>query len=357
MNSAPPVFTTVVIAFVLAIVCGRWWLVNESLTDRLINRALTWDIGAVAGYGVVAGIGFPDVGQRVFMAIGFLTLSNTCGFIALLGGADQRTTWQRQRAYDSVAASAGLLVLLCAVAGEIGLFPASMRVVDWDGLLWVAADIFLIAIAVTLGRACVRELRAAAATAGETLTYWALFAVACYTVCASTYRTLHTLSGASPQDLGTAWAVGSFVMLAILATLISMPLVSALLVRAGLDRESRWCRRLRPLWHDLTAAVPEVVLPFDHEDRPGSSARLYRMTVEIRDALLHLKQYVPDPSATETTDLRTYVRDIAEAARLKQHGRPPAYPGRAVQFPAGDRTTELSSLLALSREWAADRSR
>lgn len=355
MNSAPPVFTTIVIVFVLAIVCGRWWLVNETFTDRLINRALTWDIGAVTGYGVVAVIGYPDVGQRVFMAIGFLTLSNSCGFIALLSGADQRTTWQRQRAYDSVAASAGLLVLLCAVAGEAGLFPPALRAVDWDGLLWAAADVFLIAIAVSLARACVRELRAAVATTGETLTYWALLAVACYTMCASTYRTLHTF--ASPQDLGTAWAVGSFVTLAILAALISMPLVSALLVRAGLDRESRWCRRLRPLWHDLTAAVPEVVLPPDREDRRGSSARLYRMTVEIRDALLHLKQYVPDPSGAETTDLRAYARNIAEAARLKRQGTPPTCPGRVVRFPAGDRTSELSNLLALSRAWTADRSR
>ncbi|MFE9582079.1 MAB_1171c family putative transporter [Nocardia sp. NPDC006044] len=357
MNSAPPVFTTIVSAFVLAIVCGRWWLVNETLSDRVINRALTWDIGAVAGYAAVAGIGYPDVGQRVFMAIGFLTLSNTCGFIALLGGADQRTTWQRQRAYDSVAASAGVLVLLCAVAGEAGLFPAAMRAVDWDGLLWVAVDVLLIAIAVALGRACIRELRTAAATTGETLTYWALLAVACYTVCASAYRTLHTVSGASPRDLGAAWAVGSFAMLALLAALISMPLVSAVLVRAGLDRESRWCRRLHPLWHDLTTAVPEVVLPPDREDRRGSSARLYRMTVEIRDALLHLKQYVPDPSAAGTSDLRAYARDIAAAARLKRHGTPPANPGRAVQFPAGDRTTELSNLLALSRAWVADRSR
>ncbi|MFD6160238.1 MAB_1171c family putative transporter [Nocardia sp. NPDC060256] len=356
MNSAPPVFSTIVIIFVLAIAGGRWWLVNETHADRLINRALTWDIGAVFAYGVVASIGYPDVGQRVFLAVGFLTLSSTVGFIALLGGADLRTTWRRQRGYDAVAVSAGSVVLLCSLAGELGLFPAAMRAVDWDGLLWVAADVVLISVAVALGRACLRELRTAAGTR-ETLTYWALLAVACYSACASVYRTLRTLSGASPQDMGTAWAVGAFSTLAILATLISIPLVNALLARAGLDRAGRYCRRLRPLWHDLTAAVPEVVLPLDHEDHPGSSARLYRMTVEIRDALLHLKPYVPDSSAVETTDLHAYARGISAAARLKSHGTPPTYPGRAVPFPAGDRTTELGNLLALSRAWSADRSR
>ncbi|WP_411156575.1 DUF6545 domain-containing protein [Nocardia abscessus] len=32
----------------------------------------------------------------------------------------------------------------------------------------------------------------------------------------------------------------------------------------GRDRAGRYCRRLRPLWHDLTAAVPSIVLGPDY---------------------------------------------------------------------------------------------
>ncbi|QIS01665.1 hypothetical protein F5X71_04505 [Nocardia brasiliensis] len=355
MNSAPPVFTTIVVALVLVVVCGRWWLVNETLTDRLINRALSWDIGAVFGYLFVAGAGYPDLGQRVFVAVGLLALSNSFGFVMSLGAPDLRQSWRRQRRYDTVALSVGLVVLVCAVGNELALFRGVLPAVDWDGLLWVGTDAWLIVIAVLLGRACLRELRVVGMTAREKSTYCALLAVAACSACGSVVRTLTTLSGASPQHMGAGWAVVSFTALAILALLISMPLIDALLVRAGLDRAGRCCRQLRPLWHDLTTAVPEVVLPLAPAEQRGSSARLYRMTVEIRDALLHLKQFVPDPGGGEVTDLGTYARGIAEAARLKLHGVPPSYPRQAVRLPAGDRTTELGNLLALAREWAAAR--
>ncbi|MBF6125131.1 MAB_1171c family putative transporter [Nocardia brasiliensis] len=351
MDSAPPLFTALVVALVAAIVGGRWVLVNDTIPDRLINRALTWNIGAVVGYALFASAGVGHFALRVFMSVGFLALSHTLGFVILLNGAELAATWRRQRRYNAVAVSAGLLGMFGAAAEHAELLSAPT--LDWDALLWFGVDVCLIAIAILLGRACLRELRATAATPREKLTYWALLVVACYTTAASTYRTLHTLSGASPEQMGTAWAVASFVTLTIVALLISIPLVNAVLMRAGLDREGRHCRRLRPLWHDLTTAVPEVVLPLHDGNRAGSSARLYRMTVEIRDALLHLKQFVPDPAVTETGDLGVYARGIAEATHLKLRGTPPSSPRPTVQLPADDQASELRNLLALSREWQA----
>ncbi|WP_280469905.1 MAB_1171c family putative transporter [Nocardia brasiliensis] len=355
MNSAPPVFTTIIVVLVLGVICGRWFLVNETLTDRLINRALTWDVSAVSAYAFVAGIGYPDLAQRVFLAVGFLALSNAFGFVVTLGGRDLRKGWRRQRRYDTIATLAGFVVACCAAVNEMAWFPAVLPAVDWDGVLWMAVDACLVVIAGLLGRACIRDLRIPGATTREKSTYCALLAVALYTAIASVYRSLCTLSGVSPQHMSAGWAVGSFTVLAILAMLISIPLVDAVLIHAGLDRAGRCCRQLRPMWHDLTTAVPEVVLPLAHTEHPGSNARLYRMTVEIRDALLHLKQFVPDPETGETPDLGTYARGIAEATRQKLHGMPPSYPRHAVRFPAGDRTTELRNLLALSREWASAR--
>ncbi|WP_461027878.1 MAB_1171c family putative transporter, partial [Streptomyces sparsus] len=67
-------------------------------------------------------------------------------------------------------------------------------------------------------------------------------------------------------------------------------------------------RRLRPLWSDLTAAVPEVVL---HERllRRELRLRLHRRVVEIRDALLALQPHV-------TSAQRDRADEIAEAAGL-----------------------------------------
>ncbi|WP_433601897.1 DUF6545 domain-containing protein [Nocardia sp. CA-135953] len=59
---------------------------------------------------------------------------------------------------------------------------------------------------------------------------------------------------------------------------------------AGWDRDARIYRR--PLWHDRTA-VPEIVLPADARHGADSITRLFRMTVEIRDALPHLGSCLP----------------------------------------------------------------
>ncbi|MFD6463925.1 DUF6545 domain-containing protein, partial [Streptomyces roseolus] len=78
-------------------------------------------------------------------------------------------------------------------------------------------------------------------------------------------------------------------------------------------RDSRKIRRLQPLWRDLTGAIPGIVL---HE-RPDEAARyrLYRMVVEIRDALTQLRLDVPCGADVES---------------------------------------ELENLLALARDWPTD---
>ncbi|GGM49545.1 hypothetical protein GCM10012275_20560 [Longimycelium tulufanense] len=57
-------------------------------------------------------------------------------------------------------------------------------------------------------------------------------------------------------------------------------------------QDLRTFRRLGPLWQELVAAVPHVELPEPKESRWSTDLRLYRRVIEIRDALLVLRDYV-----------------------------------------------------------------
>ncbi|MCK1795566.1 hypothetical protein MTQ01_05995 [Streptomyces sp. XM4193] len=75
----------------------------------------------------------------------------------------------------------------------------------------------------------------------------------------------------------------------------------------------RHLRRLRPLWAELTAAVPEVVLD-EGLRRHELRLRLHRRVVEIRDALLALQPYI-DP------DRRAAAREAAADAETEESER------------------------------------
>ncbi|MFB8280926.1 MAB_1171c family putative transporter [Nocardia colli] len=360
MNSAPPLFTGIMLLFVGAVVAGRWWLVNDTLSDHLINRAMTWDISGVVGFGAVTAIGYPDFAHRLFAAMGLLALSNAFGFAVLLGGADPESVRARQRKYDAIAYGCAGFELVLALADGLGLHLH--RFLDWQGALWAGTELFLAWVGLTIMRACVRELSTSASTKERTkehLLYSVLFALGFYVFIAATVSAVRTAGGASPRDPGTVSAVADFLAIGTLAALVSLPLIRALIVRAEWDRTGRQCRRLRPLWRDLTGVVPEVVLLPERTHRRGSDSQLYRMTIEIRDALLHLRRYAPD-TATGQVDraeasLGDYAIRIAHAAQIKAQGGAfavaPGHEQTGMLPIAFDRTAELRNLLALSREW------
>lgn len=66
-------------------------------------------------------------------------------------------------------------------------------------------------------------------------------------------------------------------------------------------RARRDHRRLKPLWADLTSAMPDVVLPLPATT--DMEFRLYRKTIEIRDAGLRLRVFAhPEASAWTTAE-------------------------------------------------------
>lgn len=74
-----------------------------------------------------------------------------------------------------------------------------------------------------------------------------------------------------------------------------------------------WCayRALTPLWTTLVREVPEVALP-DADFGDGIDYALYRRVIEIRDAQLALRPYIPP-------DLPGRVAEAARAANLEPH--------------------------------------
>ncbi|WP_433661859.1 DUF6545 domain-containing protein [Nocardia sp. CA-128927] len=347
MVSEPPLLIVAFVVLVGLISVGHWLLVNESVTDRLINHALAWDNGARLAFVCCAGLGHPDLGRRLFLGASVLAVSKYLGFARLLDGANPLPAAQRQRRSDGRAASFGVVVGLFTIADECGL-PLS-RAIDWETILWGAVLPFVIWTGFLLARASLGELRGGVRAARERLTYSALLVLGCYIIVSSTYNFITNSIGSTPGNSATVMAVASDVAGSLFVVLIAVPLLEALLVRARLDLEGSQCRRLHPLWHDLTAVVPEVVLPADHPR--DSSSRLYRMTVEIRDALVHLKQFMPDDSAIRPDNISRYALRIAAAAHLRRHGVPTHPPSATIHLPADNRAGELHNLLALSREW------
>ncbi|MFI7671158.1 MAB_1171c family putative transporter [Nocardia sp. NPDC049526] len=337
MNSVPVAPVVVIVGFVAAITIGRWFLVDETLSDRLINRALAWDLVGLLVFICVGRLGRAHLALDLFTIFGALAVANVFGFARLLDGTDARTAARRQRTYDGIAAAAGCVVLVGMLAGRE----------DWGPTVWSLTAVPTAWSGLLMTRACVRELRTAETPVKERLTYGALLFVAVYAVVSTVVSLVRTANGTRPDEPGLIWAIGTYATLVLLTALIAIPLWNALLARAELDRAGHCCRRLRPLWQALTDAVPEVVLA---PPSSGSASLLYRMTVEIRDALVQLRPYAPDVEAH--TDIREYARCIAWAVQAKAAGGPPVRAsGRATAFALRDRADELRHLLDLAAEW------
>ncbi|MEV6273967.1 MAB_1171c family putative transporter [Nocardia sp. NPDC051832] len=343
MTAMPAPISVLLVVLTAVIILGRLWLVNDQLIDRLLNRALCWVALGMTCFVCLAGVCGQVRATYLFLAFGPLSIVNMYGIARLLDGADQDLVARRQRYFDRFAMGAALLILFGAVTGLHEL-------AEWA---WAACNLVTIAAGPVVVRACVRELRADG-TWRERAAYAALLVVSLYLAVGSATVVVRVAQGLPTATKGPVSVLISYLVLILLCLLIAIPMVRALLRRLGLDRDSRRWRRLLPLWQDLTAAVPEVVLARDATYSDTPALRLYRTTVEIRDALLQLRLYaaaeLPDPGS----DIKGYARRIAAAARAKAQGQPAHESAESGPIAApADRTAELRTLFALTAAWPA----
>ncbi|WP_063050007.1 MAB_1171c family putative transporter [Nocardia arthritidis] len=377
MTSPIPVWITwPVLTGLTLVLAGRWWLLGDSVVDRLVNRALAagicehllreaWFEQSLVWLLPGGDSDVVNLARQLSLGATVLAVSNIYGIAELWAGADPAHAWRRQRRYYLLAiVTTG--VILIAGAPSRRADQLIDQALGWPAVVvWVAFSLPLGATALLVGRVSVREMRAAADTTWQERALYA--AVLCTAVGMGIVAVVYPIETAcdvvtgrpsfDPEMHWKAWS--GFLLSAVGApAVVTVPLISILLSRLGWDRTGRYCRRLRPMWADLAAAVPEIVLEArDANGRTDPALRLHRMTVEIRDSLLHLKRYSDNPDDLTVTgvDPHIYARRVAEAIAAKASGRPPSAtritPRHQIRPGARDLTAELRRLLALAEAW------
>ncbi|WP_159839662.1 DUF6545 domain-containing protein [Nocardia sp. CY41] len=339
MTAVPLAPTVAVTCLAVLVAVLRWIFVRDSATDRLINRALGCAAIGMLLAVVTVRFAVPAIVTHLGAMVGFLTAGSVYGVARLLAGADPRDAPRRQRRYDVVAVAAGGITVLIDVATVLSMLPAGTSA-RWYAFSAAATCLPLAAAGFLLIRAGIGEIRSAGTSITQRLTYLALSGVGAFWICYAVLVLGRSLVGVSPTDQGEGWSLSGFAFFAVITALLAIPLVRMLLVRLGCDRDSRDCRTLLPLWTDLTAAVPHVVL-VDDDHRRGPALRRYRMAIEIRDALLQLRRHA---SGYPPDDIRGHTLRIvreAEAGLVAVSGAD-ATAGHDV---------ELRHLLALAARW------
>ncbi|KIA60364.1 hypothetical protein FG87_37475 [Nocardia vulneris] len=367
IHLAPPIPGFVLwsaIGYVGLVAAARLLFARATTVDRLVNCL---PLCSLAGLLLYRFAPTPDISEVMTqLALGCVVLLGM--YLYGLGrlwesDADSELTWRRQRIYCAVAAAATAVFLTAGPsAGAVGRLADQQ--LNWGGVaVWAAFGVPQLGTALLMFRLCRREL-SSAQTRPSTKTLCLLILVALVPFGAD------LVLGAGEIALG--WDVPYphiarveiiFVCTAVLtSTLAGTRMIESLLAYAEWDRDGRICRRLRPLWRDVTAAVPEIVLDPDPADGSDSTARLLRTMVEIRDALLHLSPYLPVVDAAAQgppTDcaMSDYALRLAVAVRSRQVGFAPLNTGPVPQalLAAQDFDTELRQALALAQVWPAAR--
>ncbi|MET9013961.1 MAB_1171c family putative transporter [Streptomyces olivaceoviridis] len=118
---------------------------------------------------------------------------------------------------------------------------------------------------------------------------------------------------ATVADVQRAESVSTILKVAAIAAITTGSCLSPISIAATALRQRRALPRLNPLWRGLSDAVPSVVLPIS-AGQAGTRLLLHRRLVEISDATLTLREYVP-------ADLQHRAFDMAKNAGYPPRAR------------------------------------
>ncbi|MFG1790953.1 MAB_1171c family putative transporter [Nocardia sp. NPDC049149] len=355
----PGVVSWAVIGYVTVVGSGRLWLVGGAVVDRLINHVGLWSIATLLIYQCASTPTIDDPANQ--LALGCVLMTTTyLNSIGRLVGADSEpdTVWRNQRNAVLLAMTATVLIVLTARYSGRSI---DLRIVGIG--LGVACAVAVTYNTFVITRSCLGALRdvdtpraariVCLGLIGSNAGLWGALVLS-----------LSQLATGLPDGPQLSLVQAAFTLwVAINTTLHAIPLVAELVRRAGMDRATRTCRRLLPLWRDLTAAVPEIVMPADARHDSDPATRLLRMTVEIRDAMLQLGAYLPaETGETQRNTVREpesdrgiadYAHRLIRAAQARKAGLPPAGTGAPPPLPmvAHDFDAELAHLIDLARIW------
>ncbi|MEV6391923.1 MAB_1171c family putative transporter [Nocardia xishanensis] len=351
-----------VIGYVTVLLLVRFRLGGGAALDRLVNHTGLWSIATLLIYRCASTPTLDDPANQLAMGGVLMTATYQYSIGRLVGAdAEPDTVWRRQRTAALLALAAAALVILTATSVTYTGRSVDLRLAGVGlGIGCVFAATYNTFV---LTRICLGPLRDADTRRAARIVCIAL--IGCNTVlCAALALWLSQSATGWPDGPQLSLVQAAFTSwVAINATLHAMPLVAELVLRAGMDRATRTCRRLSPLWGDLTAAVPQIVMPVDTRHGSDPATRLLRMTVEIRDAMLHLGPYLPpETDDTQRTtarkpesdrELTDYAHRLIQAARARKAGLPPTNTNAPPAMPmaAHDFDTELAHLIDLARIW------
>ncbi|MGW4740435.1 DUF6545 domain-containing protein [Nocardia xishanensis] len=292
------------------ILAGRLLLVRETVIDYLANRLLLWSLLALLLYRWSKAGPFAGVVEQ--FASGCVVLSTTYLLgIARLEGVDEDMgrVRQRERRYCAIALAFTAAILFAGWSADAEGLPLDIGI-GWQGFLLVLSTSVPITVnTVLFAIRGIRELRTGSREAVEKLVAFALFAVNLFVWTNQLLSASQILFGR--PDMGPYLPRVEWIFTVCIAAngaLLALPLAAALGEVAGLDSAGRSRRRLHVLWRDLTEAVPEIVMSPGSDS--GSHGRLFRMTVEIRDAILHLGPTCRRPTTVVTACAEIRVNSI-----------------------------------------------
>jgi hypothetical protein len=156
----------------------------------------------------------------------------------------------------------------------------------------------------------------------------------------------------------SATLITNVLLVVTLVLLVIGTCTQAVAVRVAALRDARAWRDLRPLWDALRAAVPEAALAVaDDED---AATRLHRRVIEIRDAMIALRDFLTEDIVAAAREAATGVAadhraatltalELAGAARAKLRGRLAAARAELDDRHPPDLASEVAWLRAVTR--------